>query len=258
VLLRKKMLSIMAAFAIAISILSPAASVQAMQISDQGQAHWSATANSTVITMKGDLVRVDYIHYAKHVAAVRTVKPTQGFKLMGVKWLVQEDFAINSGSIPTYLNKAGTVDDILVSTQTWDEKTTCSLTTQANLFGASGTNNTAAYGTYDNINIIDFGPLDYANAIAVTSIWYNRSTKSILEYDMRFNTAFEWSTSGAPGKMDVQNIATHELGHAVGLSDIYNSTFSALTMYGYADYGETNKQDLEPPDIAGLQKMYGL
>lgn len=248
----------MAAFAIALTILSPAVSVQAMQISNQGHSNWSVPDNSTVITMKGNLVRVDYIHYAKHVVAVRTVKPTQGYKLMGVKWLVQENYAINNGSIPASLSEKDAVSDIMLSIQTWDEQTTCSLTTQANLFGAAETNSNAVYGNYDYINVIDFGPLDYANAIAVTSIWYDRSTKSILEYDMRFNTAFEWSTSGALGKMDVQNIATHELGHAVGLSDIYNSTFSSLTMYGYADYGEINKQTLELPDIAGLQKMYGL
>jgi hypothetical protein len=252
------MISFAAAFAIALSICSPVASVHAMQTTTPGHAHWFTPEISTVVTMKGNLVRVEYIHYAKHISAVRTLKPTQGYKLMGVKWLVQEGFVINSGSIPAYLNKNDTLDDIIVSTETWDAMTTCSLTTKADLFGANGITSTATYGNYDYVNVIDFGPLDYANAIAVTSIWYDRSTKSILEYDMRFNTAFQWSTSGAASKMDVQNIATHELGHAVGLSDLYNSTFSAMTMYGYADYGETNKQTLEPPDIAGLQKMYGI
>lgn len=248
----------MAAFAIALSIFSPVASVQAMQTTTPGHAHWFTPEISTVVTMKGDLVRVEYIHYGKHTSAVRTLKPTQGYKLMGVKWITQEGFLINSGSIPDYLNESETAGDIIVSTETWDDETTCSLTTKANLFGANGTTSTAAYGNYDYVNVIDFGPLDYANAIAVTSIWYDRSTRSILEYDMRFNTAFEWSTSGDSAKMDVQNIATHELGHAVGLSDLYNSSFSAMTMYGYADYGETDKQTLENPDIAGLQKMYGL
>ena len=57
--------------------------------------------------------------------------------------------------------------------------------------------------------------------------------------------------------MDLQNIATHELGHSAGLNDIYSSTCSEVTMYGYSSYGETKKRTLEQPDITGLQKIYG-
>jgi len=57
--------------------------------------------------------------------------------------------------------------------------------------------------------------------------------------------------------MDLKNIATHELGHAVGLSDIYTTTCNTVTMYGYGSIGETQKRDLAEPDITGLQIMYG-
>jgi len=58
--------------------------------------------------------------------------------------------------------------------------------------------------------------------------------------------------------MDLENIATHEIGHGAGLNDIYSSSCTAVTMYGYSDYGETSKRTLEIPDIQGLQTLYGI
>tara|TARA_Y100000310_G_C20612418_1_gene778733 strand:- start:832 stop:1008 length:177 start_codon:yes stop_codon:yes gene_type:complete len=56
--------------------------------------------------------------------------------------------------------------------------------------------------------------------------------------------------------MDLQNIAVHELGHSVGLGDIYTDACSTVTMYGYSVYGDVEKRTLEQPDVDGLQKMY--
>ncbi len=56
--------------------------------------------------------------------------------------------------------------------------------------------------------------------------------------------------------MDLQNIATHELGHTVGLSDLYNRCLEE-TMYGYSSEGETSKRSLNPGDIAGLKAIFG-
>jgi predicted Zn-dependent protease len=57
--------------------------------------------------------------------------------------------------------------------------------------------------------------------------------------------------------MDLRNIATHELGHAVGLADLYENACSEETMYGYSSEGETKKRDLNDGDITGLQQLYG-
>lgn len=40
------------------------------------------------------------------------------------------------------------------------------------------------------------------------------------------------------------------------MNDIYTSICSQVTMYGYAGYGETNKQSLEAADIAGISALY--
>ena len=75
---------------------------------------------------------------------------------------------------------------------------------------------------------------------------------------MRLNTDYTWGDATIdPSVMDLQNILTHELGHAVGLSDVYNDACSTVTMYGYSDYGDVAKRSLEQSDITGLQQMYG-
>ena len=57
--------------------------------------------------------------------------------------------------------------------------------------------------------------------------------------------------------MDLQNIATHEIGHTLGLNDIKTTSCNQVTMYAYSWYGDTGKRTLESPDITGLQKLYG-
>ncbi len=94
--------------------------------------------------------------------------------------------------------------------------------------------------------------------------------KEIIEADMALATEYVWtqnsissstdpdSVTGEPGKMDVENIATHEFGHFVGLGGLYSSTNSEQTQYGYSNYAELKKRSLESGDIAGVQKNYGL
>jgi len=117
--------------------------------------------------------------------------------------------------------------------------------------------------TLDGENEVEFASIDSPGAIAVTYIWgifggptFNRQ---LTEWDQVYDDAdFDWSLAetSVTGKMDFENIATHELGHAVGMNDLYTSSCSAQTMYGYADYGETNKRSLESGDMAGIKALY--
>jgi len=109
--------------------------------------------------------------------------------------------------------------------------------------------------TYDGINIVTRGPLGNG-ILAQNTYWYNR-TKHVLENDIVFNTLYQWSTSGAPGYYDVQNIGTHEQGHCLVLNDLYKSYQSEMTMYGYGGLGETKKRTLETGDKDGIKFIYG-
>ena len=81
--------------------------------------------------------------------------------------------------------------------------------------------------------------------------------REIIEFDVLFDTDYTWGDADInPTVMDLQNIATHEIGHGLGLADIYDSACSEVTMYGYSVYGETKKRTLEPPDMTGMQELY--
>lgn len=113
----------------------------------------------------------------------------------------------------------------------------------------------------DNQNEVYFADLFDPNTIAVTIVWGifggPPSNRQLVEWDQVYDDAtYDWSMSGEAGKMDFENIATHELGHSVGMGDLYTSNCSNETMYGYAAYGETKKRDLNTGDIIGVNKLY--
>lgn len=113
----------------------------------------------------------------------------------------------------------------------------------------------------DGENEIYFADVDSPGAIAITIVWGRfggpSQSRELVEWDQVYDdTDYDWSSTGEATKMDFANIATHELGHSVGLGDLYQSACATQTMYGYASFGETKKQTLETGDIAGVRKLY--
>ena len=112
----------------------------------------------------------------------------------------------------------------------------------------------------DGKNEVMFGSIASEGAIAVTIVWGifggNPRNRELVEWDMIFDEVdFDWGIAD-PNKMDFENIAIHELGHSVGLDDLYTTECSEQTMYGYATEGETKKSTLESGDITGIRKLY--
>jgi len=182
-----------------------------------------------------------------------------GYLATGAKWKgAPEPWIFN----PTNLNGLNTItlfNTEAASIQTWENAA------NVNILG-EGTQTidtlTASTSKTDGKNVVYFGPISNSNTIAVTIIWgiFSGPTQNrkLVEWDQIFSTGYNWSNeiNGVTGKMDFQNIATHELGHSVGMDDIYNSSCSAVTMYGYANYGETNKRSLKQADITGISNLY--
>jgi len=240
-----------------LSLSGQAGASMIIPISEQGKNHWQSPDHSAAINENGDLERVDFIHYAKPENLGKPVKPPKTescYKLMGVKW---KDFPVNYVINP--LNPEGLSENFIVSavsiaTEIWDNATSRELINDNYQIDYN-----SDYGVQDYKNAIVFGDYPNDNVIAVTSVWYSPRGKKIVEFDMLLNTRFDWGDASInPALMDLQNIAVHEFGHGVGLSDLYNSTCAEVTMYGYSTEGETKKRTLEIPDINGLQALYGI
>lgn len=242
-------LLVISAVVVSASMLIPAND----KAKENGKAENSPVIDENWVIENNGLIRVDFIHYVKPENPGKSGKTENCYKLMGVKWKsLPVNYVINPSN--SGLDESFVTSTIQTSAETWDASTT------SELFNDSYTvNYTATYGVQDFVNAIDFGDYPNDNVIAVTSVWYTPVGRQIVEFDMRFNTRFSWGDALVNSAlMDLQNIAVHELGHSVGLADIYSTTCTEVTMYGYSTEGETKKRSLETPDITGLQKMYGI
>ena len=116
-------------------------------------------------------------------------------------------------------------------------------------------NSTAPISQGDHVNSLGFASTFFGHSfgsstLAITGYSYSGST--MLEADTLFNTAWTWDSYRGPlqSAMDIQRVALHELGHAIGLN---HSTVAGAIMQAYVG----NQYTLSPDDIAGAQALYG-
>lgn len=195
-----------------------------------------------------------FIYYKKENAKPQWAGQGQGgggkcyeFLSKGAKWKTTESYITGFG-----------IDPILTeaSLNAWDSEVSF------NIFGpriTSATPDGADSVSPDGKNEVEFQNLGQTNTIAYTIVWGIFSgppgQRELVEWDAVFNSAYAWSEIGETGKMDYQNIATHEFGHALGLGHPQDNC-AEETMYAYANYGETKKRDLYTGDIVGINKLY--
>jgi len=211
------------------------------------------------------LEKIVYIHYKKGFAkppwAGGGKKPKEAacydFLGRGVKWQeLPVDYVIdptNSGLEKDFVESA-----ISAGAEEWDFWISKELFNDTYSIVDDGSWDSDAP---DGRNEFVFGNYPEQNVIGVTVVWGYFTgppqTRKIIEFDVLFDTDYPWGDGSVnPLVMDLQNIATHEIGHGIGLGDVYETECSEVTMYGYSDYGETKKSTLEPQDITGLQKLY--
>lgn len=208
-----------------------------------------------------NLIAIDVIHWQKGYAKPgggSSNQPTTCYAFLG-KYR-QTYYKWNTPLVSYVINPTGSgLDEAVVGAAIHSAAETWDAATSAQLFKATYTfDYTAKWGVQDFKNSLTWGNYGQSGVIAVTRYWINSRTGSIAEFDIMFDTDFAWGDAAANSSlMDVQNIATHELGHGIGLSDVYKTQCNAVTMYGYSDNGDISKRTLEQPDITGLQTLYG-
>lgn len=179
------------------------------------------------------------------------------FLAKGAKWKTIEPYIVNPSNTGG-LDETFVINNLAMDIDKWETAAGVDI-----LGTGSATSETlvADLESPDNKNEVYFGDISQSNAIAITIIWGifggPPSQRELVEWDQVYDDVdFGWSATGEAGKMDFENIATHELGHSVGLDDLYKDRCSEQTMYGYADYGETKKRTLEDGDINGVYQLY--
>jgi Matrixin len=113
---------------------------------------------------------------------------------------------------------------------------------------------TQTTNTNDGINLIMFRNASSGSAIATTYTWF--SGTRLIDADMVFWDAgfqFFTGTSGCTNGFYIEDVATHEFGHALGLG---HSTVTSATMYPSISYCSQQSRTLDPDDIAAVLSIY--
>ena len=115
---------------------------------------------------------------------------------------------------------------------------------------------------------IDRPELD--RVLGATSFFLDQRTGEIIEADVFFNARFSWSTaaSGEAGRVDLESVALHEIGHLLGLG---HSALGETEMSGGGRRvlgsgavmfpialaaGSIADRQLQPDDRAGINDLY--
>ena len=216
------------------------------------------------ITPGGQFARLVLVHYAKPPWAGKPdeeekPKDYDAYALSGVSWVVP------AGGIPYVIDPdyapAGSIVEIELAYEAWDDATSVELFAEPSVNASVS----PSLDGPDFVNTVSWRRIVPPKVIAVTYIWYDPVTMEIIDCDVIMNTKHDWGID-PDGELedgvtieefDVRNIVTHEAGHVVGLGDLYDKTYSELTMYGYSEEGETKKTSLEDGDKLGTQFLYG-
>jgi hypothetical protein len=158
-------------------------------------------------------------------------------------------WSLNRSTVPSTI--AGSVDGILnQSFDTWSR----------GVF-SQGPDTKARRARFDKVNAILWRRLG-RSTVGVTYAWYSRSSGAVLEVDTVFNNRYPWAIfpnspdcQSSPAAYDLQNIATHEFGHWIGLDDLFDDAHKDLTMYGFSAGGEVKKRTLGDGDVSGKNEL---
>jgi hypothetical protein len=112
---------------------------------------------------------------------------------------------------------------------------------------------------------------DLERVLGATSFLLDANTGEIVEADVFFNSRFAWSTAetGEPGRIDLESVALHEIGHLLGLghSALGETEMTgggarrvigtAAVMFPIAmSAGAIADRVLQPDDVAGISDLY--
>jgi poly(3-hydroxybutyrate) depolymerase len=144
----------------------------------------------------------------------------------------------------------------------WDDATNQNLFSDAGVKPTSYNDPNYKVDTYDGKNVAGWKYLSSApSALAYSRTWYSLDKQgtpyySARESDLSFNTRYGWSTKGNVN-YDVRTVAIHELGHTIGLGDLYGKSQFASDTRQVMHYYTGPGKHLGNGDKNGAWVLYG-
>ncbi len=188
-------------------------------------------------------------------AHVRLVNPSNGSKL---RWVVPESISIVIQATGSQdIHDQSHLPAIRNAIRAWNavEGSSARLvedTSPAQMARSDWQSDGLHLVTFDEDDDSGYFPLGSAT-VALTPVWFT-GNGVITDADVLFNgRSFSFTTSGAPGRFDVQDVATHELGHLLGLD---HSGWAGGTMYPYVDPTVLLHRSLSADEVHGLRDCY--
>lgn len=111
----------------------------------------------------------------------------------------------------------------------------------------------------DPLNLVFFEEEEWLATPGVVgfALRYNENLEEPVQHvDIALNAVHhEFSTTGEPGKFDLESLMVHEIGHTLGLEHIEGD--SEATMYPAVPAGRIDQRTLSQADINLLLEKYG-
>jgi hypothetical protein len=171
------------------------------------------------------------------------------YSTLGHKWTVQQvPYYINPAN--KYMSDTAALSAIQAAASNWSAQSSANI-----LLYYMGRTSGASI-SINGRNEVFFRDVSESGLYGQTYVWWDGSGV-LIETDTVFYTgSFTFLPDGAacPGSaFYLQDTATHELGHALGMG---HSTVSTASMYPAMSSCTTSFRTLDPDDLAGIESLY--